>query len=196
MSEVIGTVVLNFLLLLGLWWLVFVELRSYRLDLTRQKLFNIRDELFALAAKGEMAFDSKAYGLMRTTLNGMIRFAHKISLIRLIATIYADEIILKGKGSAAFDKAMSRAISELPFGARKKILAARKEMHRAVLRHIVFSSVILTILFVFAMTLRITQLIGRLLLTGRQTKEPWSAIDAEAEHIGAQEQDCPRTLKV
>ncbi len=40
MNEVIGTVILNFLLFLGLWWLVFIELRSYWLDLIRQKLFN------------------------------------------------------------------------------------------------------------------------------------------------------------
>lgn len=185
------TVVLNFLLLIGLWWLLFIELKSYRLDLTRQKLFKIRDELFDLAEKGELSFDSKAYGLMRTTLNGMIQFTHKLSFIRFVATITVDQKVLKGRISSEFKETMNTALSDIPVSARKKILDSRNRMHRVMIRHIIYSSISLSALFVLVSTLHLTHMIGSSLVGSKPWKEKWSAIDAEAEQLGIKEQKGP-----
>ena len=51
------------------------------LDMYRQKLFFIRDELFDIAARKEhgLTFDNPAYVDLRNSLHNSIRFAHQIS---------------------------------------------------------------------------------------------------------------------
>lgn len=63
--------------------LIFVLWTNYyrRLfcDQYRQHLFRIRDSLFNRAAAGEISFEDPAYHSLRYMLNGMIRYAHKMS---------------------------------------------------------------------------------------------------------------------
>lgn len=65
-----------------LFVLVFVLLDRHRVDVLRQKLFDIRDRLFDEGMAGRISFDSHAYRYTRTVVNGMIRFSHRISLSR------------------------------------------------------------------------------------------------------------------
>jgi hypothetical protein len=67
--------------LFGLWWLFFWLYRDYRLDALRQHLFALRDELFDLARGGLLSFDSKAYGMLRSSINGNIRFGHRLGFL-------------------------------------------------------------------------------------------------------------------
>lgn len=48
-------------------------------DRYRQHLFQIRDQLFNKAADGEISFDDPAYHSLRYMINGLIRYAHKVS---------------------------------------------------------------------------------------------------------------------
>ena len=76
----------NALGLLTLWGLFYVSYRSYLLDNLRQTLFEIRDDLFDLAAIGEVPFDAYCYRGLRQDLNSLILFADKMSFIRIILT--------------------------------------------------------------------------------------------------------------
>ena len=60
------------ILLLFLW-------RELRIEVFRQRIFQIRDELFDFAAEGNISFNDPAYGALRTSMNSLIRFAHKMS---------------------------------------------------------------------------------------------------------------------
>lgn len=78
---------INTLLLLLILSLYFVWLhyyKKYQLDLYRQDIFKIRDELFIYAAKGNISFNHEAYTMARTYLNGSIRFAERSSLLRMV----------------------------------------------------------------------------------------------------------------
>src|SRR5437667_11487736 len=66
--------------LLALWALFHWLYRDYRVDLFRQRMFTLRDQLFDIAASGRIAFDDPAYGKLRSMINGYIRFAHRINL--------------------------------------------------------------------------------------------------------------------
>lgn len=76
-----------------LFLLVFFLYDRYRVDRLRQRLFEIRDRLFDEATHGRIHFDSKGYGYARTVMNGMIRFSHRISIVRFLtaAVILSDE---------------------------------------------------------------------------------------------------------
>ena len=60
--------------LFGILYLLLWRYRAYRVDLFRHKMFKLRDELFDDAADGNIDFNSPAYQLLRTTMNGFIRF--------------------------------------------------------------------------------------------------------------------------
>jgi len=63
-----------------LWVLLFWFYKDLCIELFRQKMFALREELFDAAASGEIPFDHKAYGRLRLTMNGAIRYAHHITL--------------------------------------------------------------------------------------------------------------------
>lgn len=57
--------------------------RTYRIDVFRQYVFDLRDELFDMAAENHW-FEKRPYLLLRAHLNASIRFAHKTSLLRIL----------------------------------------------------------------------------------------------------------------
>lgn len=79
-------------LAVGAIWLYFTgPYRRYRIDLLRDRLFQVRDELFdqAIAAKErgvEDPFGEDAYGITRLTINGMIHFAHEVSITDIFSS--------------------------------------------------------------------------------------------------------------
>ena len=100
MSEMIALESVRLAIMLAIWaFLVFVCWEPYREDALRHQLFEIRDELFDYATRGEISFDSPAYGMMRTLLNGQIRHAHRARLLYLLPSML---MILKSKESINF----------------------------------------------------------------------------------------------
>jgi len=67
-------------------WFFYGPWSRFIIDLTRQNLFELRDEVFLLAADGKLDFSSETYCLLRERLNKMIRFCHHMTLANLIAT--------------------------------------------------------------------------------------------------------------
>jgi hypothetical protein len=80
--------ILQFLLsFLCLWFFLFVLYKRLALDFFRQKLFQLRDDLFDDAANGLINFNHPSYVVLRNTMNGFLRFGHKISFFQLLITI-------------------------------------------------------------------------------------------------------------
>ena len=79
-----------FLSLVLLWVLVFWCWTEYKIDLYRQKLFEVRDELFDYAAGGAISFNDPAYYNLRASMNGIIRFLHRISFAKTILSFVVE----------------------------------------------------------------------------------------------------------
>lgn len=187
MNEVIP-VLLASVLLVGIWWLYFIEYRNYRLDKTRQRLFHIRDSLFQEAESGALPFDSKAYAMTRKMLNGSIRFAHQISVIRLYGMIYAEVTVGQGRRGSQFSKEFADALTNVGPEAKKAVERARLEMHEALFSQLVFNSIALTVLFAIMLLVFLPFHWGKTLrkrLRRRLLRDDrWTTIDAETETIG------------
>jgi len=69
--------------LAGLFWLYFL-FREYRVDSLRDDIFETRDEMFFYACENNL-LDDPAHKNLRLLMNNIIRYAHQISLRRLIA---------------------------------------------------------------------------------------------------------------
>jgi hypothetical protein len=96
------------ILLLFLW-------RELRIEVFRQRIFQIRDELFDFAAEGNISFNDPAYGALRTSMNSLIRFAHKMSFFHAFLMNLARHWYPSPALERAFKQRM-RPLDELPEG--------------------------------------------------------------------------------
>lgn len=187
MNTEFATVAFNAFFMVGIWWLIFVGLRQYRIDAFRQELFSIRDELFDYAASGEeLTFDSKAYGLTRTSLNGMIRFAHQFTFARSIVMVLADKVVADGRHSREYENQMLDAMLELSPKANKRIEKARRDTHKAVFKYVVLSSPLLWFVVTIAFLIGVWKKLFKLVICGKNkgSRRRWASIDAEAWELG------------
>src|SRR5438552_9516272 len=138
------TVVASTLSLLGIWVLYSWFYRDYRVDLFRQRLFVLRDGLFDFAEAGQVSFDHPAYGMLRSTLNGFIRFGHRFGLLQIVIFVSRiREADLKAAGEPGFEEKWQRVLSDLPPPAREKLNRMLAEMHLIVTDQLVFTSPVL-----------------------------------------------------
>lgn len=107
-----------------LFTLVYGPWQSACTDWARERLFACRDEIFDLAAKGEMDFDSASYRSLRRSIEGLIRFAHVLSWPRFLFTVAFSQPAKRPR-SGSTDRAL-RQIKNLE--TRKK---AQKQIVRA-----------------------------------------------------------------
>lgn len=91
----------SLLLFILFWQIVW---KDFALDLFRQRLFDIRSELFDLSRKNpdKFTFNSPAYIEFESLINGMIRFGHDFNFFRVLLFYFFDRK-LKKKGFSIID---------------------------------------------------------------------------------------------
>lgn len=176
--------VLLLLSVFGVWWLYFIEYRRYRLDATRQRLFEIRDELFAKAEEGILPVDSKAHLMVRNMLNGMIQFSHRLGFIQLVTILVADAHARNNADARRFSQELNEAIRQLPPKGQDVVKKARVQMHVAVIMHITFNSIFLTLVYSLVRLVLKPIMMWRSVSKWLLGEKKWRAIDAEVEAVG------------
>jgi len=116
--------------------IVVLLMRAHLVDSFRDQLFALRDEMF-LYACDQGLLDSPAHANLRLLMNGMIRYAHRTSLARLVALNLARKLFnIQLKVPPAFREWVA-AVNELPtaqaqrfreFHAKAMILAVKHMM--------------------------------------------------------------------
>lgn len=124
---------------LGLVILVFWLYRQLVLDRFRQNLFSLRDSLFDEARKGNIDFESDAYQALRQTMNGLIRFGHRMNMPNtiLLLTLNAGHI---GVVNKVFADRLDEAMRALPAQQRKLISGYRTKMNFETMEYLLLSS--------------------------------------------------------
>jgi len=117
------------------WFLFFWCWRLYRIDVLRQTLFELRDELFDYAASGRINFSDEIYIQNRLFLNAMIRYAHRTTFTRaVIGTVFATRALSAIRTPA-------QLIPKLPAGeTRDKLTSIHQRANTAVFVHLVTGS--------------------------------------------------------
>jgi hypothetical protein len=69
---------LSLILLIGLF--IYGPWQTMCTDFTRQIIFEKRDAIFDIADRGDLSFQSREYRTIRSLLEGLIRFAHELTL--------------------------------------------------------------------------------------------------------------------
>ncbi|MDX8411903.1 MAG: hypothetical protein R8K46_08580 [Mariprofundaceae bacterium] len=138
---------------MALWWLFISPYREYRIDLLRERLFAARGKLFDQAGSGEIEFSSSAYGMTRTTMNGMIRFAHELSVYRVFSVFVVEKFFLHDVESDDYRNRLTAAIKPLTEDQRKLIEGAHAAMALAVVFHVAHTSILLAPILIVLKTL-------------------------------------------
>lgn len=126
--------------------LVFWVLPAFFVDGFRQKMFALRDSLFSEAAEGLIDFDHPAYGMLRSTMNGYIRFAHRLTLTHALFLMWRLRGLLPEEPS--FETKWEGHVAQLDSRAQERLRSYKERMDRALVRHVLYSSPLLLILIV------------------------------------------------
>jgi hypothetical protein len=127
--------------LFSLYWLYEVEYKRYRLDKFRDNLFVIRGGLFDAAARGEIPLDHPAHLILRTNINGIIRFSHDLSFFRFLL-MRSEMQSEAGKSRAAeYKQRMENSMASLTDSQRRLIISTNREIHKSVMLYIAFNSI-------------------------------------------------------
>lgn len=174
----LSSLVSLFLFAVLLFWLY----RDYRVDAFRQKLFALRDELFDDAHSGDIPFDSQCYGMLRTTMNGFIRFAHRMNLPQTAFLLLVSESSREEFGEP-FHRRLDAAAECLPVEKRELVRKYYLRMNFYLIEHLLLSSpvIVLTVLipaiFAFEAKKHIQAIVHRLV-------GPLDKVDAAALATG------------
>src|SRR6266851_8578279 len=126
--------------LAGAWVLLFICWRPYRLDALREVLFALRDELFFVAIDDEnLPFEHPAYTELRNNLNGMNRFAEKMTFSR---SVLFWRLVPKAK-ELTNKSDWDTKLRGLPLHVQRHLLRIRTDATLAVANHVIHGSPLL-----------------------------------------------------
>lgn len=173
-------------LMIALFFLTSYQ--QYRTDLLRYRLFIARDKLFKQAQEGAIEFNSPAYGMTRTTINGMLRFAHEVNIFRILSYYLAYRFCPGIRRVDQYRDTFKENIEDLGMSEKKAVINALAEAHVAVAAHIFSTSILF---FWWAMPLNIllnmlhkSGMLRRFISTGKKARRGWSVFDGEANCVG------------
>jgi hypothetical protein len=148
MADLVVNSLVSVLSLLGLWAIVFWLYRDYAIDRFRQEMFALRDSFFDAADSGLVSFDHPAYGLLRSTMNGFIRFGHRLGFVQLLLAVSMTQPREVEGASPSFHQAWESASRELDAAQREKLALFLMHMNAIVVKHIFLGSpvVVVTVL--------------------------------------------------
>ena len=146
----------NAILLWVAWHFLWRRARQERL---RQDLFELRDQLFDYARSGSIGFSDRAYVLLRTNINSMLRFAHLMSATRIF-TFICFQRYLHENPNGELQASFKRALSELKNDEVRANLAKFHEgMYKLTFSHLL--SVSPHVLFLSPIFMLIDRLLSR-----------------------------------
>lgn len=123
------------------------RLRAVAVDHFRHGIFTLRDGLFDRAAAGAISFGHPAYGMLRSTMNGFLRWGERMRLLDVVLllafTRHEDRV-----AGDRFDARWKRAVADLSASDREWLESYRNRMRRVVIRYLIVGSPVLTVTLV------------------------------------------------
>ncbi|NOX27850.1 MAG: hypothetical protein GXP21_06655 [Gammaproteobacteria bacterium] len=174
--------ILSLLSILGIVVVLFWLYPDYLLDKLRQDLFSLRDDLFDQAVENNIPFDHDAYGMLRSTMNGVIRYSHRISFLHMVAFLLVDKTY-EQIDEETFDQRLERKISNLDADQREIIRNVFFSMNVTLVKHFIMTPPFIMLAPILGWVYGMNKIIGRL-VNGR-LKEPLGRFDLGAYAEGA-----------
>lgn len=158
----------------GLIW--SLGIKRLFLDMLRERLFELRFQLYGLAMAGELEHDDPAYRNFEMLLCGLVRFAHRITFLTYIFSIRQQHQAMKDDDYVDVAKQIALTVSRLAPGTQDKMNGIAQDARTALILYMVFTSLPL---FTIVMTFVCARRLG--LISKGNTKEHFTLpIEQEA----------------
>lgn len=149
-------------------------------DFARQYAFEQRDALFDFAADGHISFNSFEYRDARRSMEAVIRFAHDLTLPRLIY------LVLSQPRNRTIRRGVGKFESRLPIEAKGEIGHRLFKTYKAVLAMVIARSLLLLaflpLVFLLLLAAKCFSLLKEELI--RIVKRAGALIQSEANYVG------------
>lgn len=147
MTEITLISALSALMTLGIGLVFFyVVWRHYAIDVTRQHLFELRDQLFDLAAEGKLEINSERYKTLRRIFNANIRFTHELDWVHILAFYMAAGLKKKGVITKNAMHVMHLVSTINDEKTRHEVMKIMTKMHLVTAWHLFRTSLVLLLL--------------------------------------------------
>lgn len=124
--------------LAGLIWLIFWLYPGYCTDLFRQQLFHLRYCLFRDAINAPIPFDHPAYGLLRSTINSHIRYAHRLHLVPILWLLWYCKRIKQTL--PMLENQLNQSMCDLDNDGKELLRKYYSDMNTLIVKHLMRSS--------------------------------------------------------
>jgi hypothetical protein len=123
---------------LVIWWLM----SSFRDDSLRDQLFTVRDKMFLYAVDQGIA-DTTAHQNLRLLINSLIRYAHRVSLGRLLLLDISRRVLKITPSEPKTYVEWVEAVDALPVEQAQRIKEFHEEAMLLIMKHMVTGSLYL-----------------------------------------------------
>jgi hypothetical protein len=138
-------------------WFIWTDgIKVLFLDGMRERLFEIRFELFRLGTSGELPYDNEAYRAVETLICGLLRFGHRITFLTFLLSIVEIAKARKDKNYVDVSQQIGLKISRLQPSTQVKVAKILKDTHSTIVVYTALSSL-------FFLTLMATTKVCKLL---------------------------------
>ena len=135
----------TWLSVLFIWIMLAWFYRDYRVDKFRQCLFAIRDELFDMGMAGDVSFRDPAYGLLRTSINGFIRYGHRLGFLWYVGAAIDYEMAKKEgiREQFSFEVRWDEGLQRYTPEVRRRLEELRRRVHEQLMQQVLLMSPVL-----------------------------------------------------
>ncbi len=184
-TEIAAKLIVTAISAVGLWYGFFFLYKEHTVNEFRHRMFALRDQLFDEAAAGLIPFNHPAYGMIRITMNGFIRFGHRISLFELAVSYFVTN---KDKSAVkSYFSKLSEAMKSLDQETADKLRSYQARMIQLVLiQAFAASPVFLFFLLAYFVPVKLVSMARNKLLDflSRLLAKPIDSIEAAAFVFG------------
>jgi hypothetical protein len=163
----------------ALWFLWTLGIKRLFMDLFRERVFELRFQLFSLGMTNELPFDSDTYRTLETLMCGLLRFGHRITFLTFIFSRLEQNEAKKEKDYVDVSQQMALQISRLDANTQKKLREILAGVHLAIVLFMGFTSLLFLLT---AAVLAVSKSLGL-----------WRSERAEAELSGVIEREAYRS---
>jgi hypothetical protein len=143
--------------LCALWLLWSLGFKPLSLDYFRERLFELRFELFRLGMSGEIPFDNDAYRSIEILICGLLRYGHRLTLLTYIFSLVEQEKAKQDKGYVDVGKQIALRISRLEKDTQLKIAKIIRGVRTSIILYMAFSSLLMLAIII---VVKIAKLLG------------------------------------
>lgn len=146
MEKINFTLSVLFILLIFLQWHHFC--RPLFLESFRSRLFSLREDLFDYALSGKINFSDASYVILRSRINCLLRFAHRVSFTDIVVSSLFQRASLQ-----PLKDDLNKAIKDIPNPESREFLELiRKSVQKRVVKHLWLSAPLLPFLMIIPFT--------------------------------------------